>query len=59
MSDFKKELTNLINRYSKENDSDTPDYILADYLKHCLEAFDKATNTRDRWLMIKLKRSMS
>ena len=56
MSDFKKELTNLINRHSKENDSD---YILADYLKHCLEAFDKATNTRDRWLMIKLKRSMS
>jgi len=26
-SKFEKELTSLLNRYSKENASDTPDYI--------------------------------
>ena len=31
-SQFQKELTALINEYSKENDSDTPDFILARYL---------------------------
>jgi len=49
MSNFKKEITNLINRYSKENGSDTPDYILADYLVSCLETFDKAISARDSW----------
>jgi len=52
MSNFKKEITNLINRYSKENGSDTPDYILADYLVSCLEAFNKTTNARDLWVNV-------
>lgn len=33
---FEKELQTLINRHSKENESDTPDFILANYLKDCL-----------------------
>lgn len=49
MSDFKKELENLINRCSKENDSNTPDFILAEYLTDCLIAFNKATNRRNNW----------
>jgi len=39
---FKKELEGLINRLSMENGSDTPDYILAEYLTNCLKAYDQA-----------------
>jgi len=44
---FKRELTQLINKYSKDNDSNTPDYILAEYLINCLNAFTIAKNTID------------
>ena len=47
--DFQKELTHLINRCSKENESDTPDFILARYLKQCLDAFGTAVKRRDKW----------
>jgi len=46
---FKQALTTLINQYSKENDSDTPDFILAKYLTDTLKAFNKATNRREEW----------
>lgn len=49
MSDFRKELTSLINRYSRENGSNTPDFILATFLISCLKAFDEAVNTRKDW----------
>lgn len=35
-TEFEKELTSLINRYSLENDSNTPDFVLASYLTDCL-----------------------
>jgi len=41
-SEFRAELTRLINRFSREHDADTPDGILADYLVDCLGAFDTA-----------------
>jgi hypothetical protein len=44
---FKQELETLINRHSLENESDTPDYILAQYTLACLDAFTKATRARD------------
>jgi hypothetical protein len=47
--EFRKELQELINRNSKENESDTPDYILAEYLENCLAAFDRAVNLREIW----------
>lgn len=34
---------------SKENGSNTPDYILADFLEDCLAAFDKALKARNEW----------
>ena len=37
---FREELEHLINRHSKENGSNTPDYMLADFLCTCLVAFD-------------------
>jgi len=48
-TDFRKGLENLINLHSLENGSDTPDFILGDYLRHCLEAFDNAVRTREVW----------
>lgn len=45
--DFRKQLQNLINSLSKENGSDTPDFILAEYLDDCLKAFDKAVSRRE------------
>ena len=49
MLSFELKLKELINTYSKENDSDTPDYILAMYLQHCLESFNFAVNSRREW----------
>ena len=47
MSNFRKELESLINVNSAENKSDTPDFILAEYLCSCLDSFDVATNKRE------------
>lgn len=47
--EFEKELVNLINRYSRENLSDTPDHILAEYLINCLNSFNSAVNKRTDW----------
>lgn len=46
---FREKLSSLINSVSKENGSNTPDFILADYLSGCLENFDKAVNRREKW----------
>lgn len=46
---FEKQLTALINEHSLENDSDTPDFILARYLKTCLENFNAAVREREEW----------
>jgi hypothetical protein len=49
MSEFQKELAALINKHSVENESDTPDFILAEYLNTCLDAFGAAMDARDQW----------
>lgn len=46
---FEKELESLINRYSMESGSNTPDYILVGFLKNSLENFHQATRLRDNW----------
>lgn len=48
-SRFRKELETLINCNNQEAGSDTPDFILADYLTDCLAAFDKAVTHRAYW----------
>lgn len=48
-ADFKKKLRELINCESMENGSGTPDYILADYLMACFDAYSAAVNERSRW----------
>ena len=32
-----------------ENDSNTPDFILAEYLCECLERFNSGIRERERW----------
>ncbi len=46
---FAEELEQLINKYSVENASDTPDFILAQYLCDCLNAYAKTIAKRDKW----------
>lgn len=46
---FRGELQVLINRYNKEAGSDTPDFILTDYLMDCLNTFDKIVQQREKW----------
>ncbi len=46
---FENELDNLINCHSMENGSDTPDYILARYLRDCLETWNRAVRRRENW----------
>lgn len=49
LSEFEKELQHVINKYSRENMSDTPDFILAQYLDGCLTAYSIAVSRRDQW----------
>ena len=46
---FEKDLEILINQHCKENDSDTPDFILATYLNAVLENFNAAIKQREEW----------
>jgi hypothetical protein len=46
---FDKELESLISRYSMEAGSNTPDYILVEFMKNSLENFHQATRLRDNW----------
>lgn len=47
--EFIRELTSLLNKYSKENLSKTPDFILAKYLIGCLRTFNYVVNDREKW----------
>lgn len=49
MRDLKKELSALINSFSLENSSNTPDFILAEYLMDCLFAYEKAIKANRNW----------
>lgn len=47
-------IAEVINRYSRENETNTPDFILSDYMLRCLEAFEAASNMREEWYGKKL-----
>jgi hypothetical protein len=49
VDNLRVEIEHLLNSFSAEGGSDTPDFILAAYLTDCLDAFDKATLARRRW----------
>lgn len=48
-SEFTKELEALLNRFSKENVSNTPDFILAAYIENCLIAWSVGIQQREAW----------
>jgi len=48
-NNFENKLRDLVNHHSRENGSDTPDFILAQYLQSCLNSFDAAVSRREEW----------
>ncbi len=44
-----EDIRSVVNRYSAENASNTPDFILAQYLETCLAAFNVAVQQRETW----------
>ena len=42
-----QEIQEAINRASRESDSNTPDFVLAEYLMNCLNAYEVAVNRRE------------
>jgi hypothetical protein len=59
MTEFEKELRGVINRFSQENESNTPDWILAGYVGNCLDAFNGAVKARDQWYGVNLRPGIS
>jgi hypothetical protein len=48
-TDLARDIASAINRVSRENVSNTPDFILAEMLVDILTAFEKASNARETW----------
>lgn len=44
---LEKELSSLLNKYSAESDSNTPDFILAQFMLGCLQSFNTAIQQRE------------
>lgn len=49
LGQFREELEQLINRLNVENGSNTPDFLLADYLMDCLIAYNNIITKREKW----------
>ena len=47
---FEDELKSLLNKYSMENASNTPDFILAEYLMRCLDNYNRTVQRRHAWM---------
>lgn len=46
---LEQDLARVLNRHSVENGTNTPDFILAEYLKRCLQAATFLINRRTHW----------
>jgi hypothetical protein len=46
---LEEELEALLNKHSAENNSGTPDFILAKFLVSCLGSYNKAVVQREEW----------
>lgn len=49
MRSFEKELETLLNCHSKDNDTNTPDFLLAEFLTKCLQAYKDMNDKNDIW----------
>lgn len=46
---FEQDLILLINRHSKEGRTNTPDFILGNFLEKCLQAYTDTIDARNKW----------
>jgi len=46
---FMRELAQVVNRNGAERHSNTPDFVLGEFLFECMAAFDRATVAREKW----------
>ena len=46
---MEEEIRSVLNRHSAENGSNTPDWILAQYLLSCLAAWNTGVQQRETW----------
>ncbi len=53
---LRKDLSALLNKYSQENRSDTPDFMLADFMLGCLNVYENTIVARENWYGRKLTR---
>lgn len=53
--EFRSELAALLNRHSSENGSDTPDFLLADFLCGCIIGWNASVRARDKWWNFKTR----
>ena len=49
---FRTDLEALINKHNMESGSNTPDFILTDYIIDCLYSYDRAVTRRTKWFSI-------
>ena len=49
ISKLENDIRCLLNKECAENESDTPDWVLASYLCRCLDAFNACVNMRERY----------
>ena len=54
VEEFKKDLSCLLNTHSVENNSNTPDFLLSDFMVSCLHAFEEASLCREGWFGVHL-----
>jgi hypothetical protein len=50
---LRHDIERAINANSAEAGSNTPDFILAEYLVDCIAAFDKSSTRREQWYGVK------
>ena len=55
MASLENDIARLINKHSREADSNTPDFILAEYIMACLSAFEVASNRREVFYKVEHK----
>lgn len=46
---LQSEIADVLNRHSRENESNTPDFILAGVMIAALTAFEEASRHRETW----------
>lgn len=46
-TNLEEEMANVLNRFCAENESNTPDWILAQFLLNCLSAWNRGVQQRE------------